>query len=525
MGATFSAARPPADAPELLAAKVKLLEAQAEASRKHAEAEAAASRTRAEADAAATRTHAEAETKRAEADAAAIRTHAEAEAAATRTHAEAEALRQLLPLAVGFSVASLLAVDFYHHESGSYLRRRMLAALRAPSSALSGVTKASLPTPQPLPVAQSRLVLGLLPTMILGPTGCGKSTLLASLARESAAVKAGLATPTVLVRMRLPSSQAPLPESTAPNTAAAFVEPSSLMNSLAAQVFHQIGFPTRRAVVLGMPEALKAQIMARLGVRNADFRSPSSQRLCEAFRILFDVLEQLCEERMSRFGLSREDAAPVLLLDEVHDLIKTSRLVAVGGRDVFNTLAQLLVMYCVDRRSVRAAVAGSSALLSVEFDRTVASGSRWYYYQLRDPEVTTMLQALSKSGYDDSQARELVELCGTRLRLLEPVLTRGAEVLTVREFTDSCVAMASQHYRDLFRELDDANRRILLDVLDRVEQAETGTGAPPTFTAKISEELVARSSKVLYLHLGGTFSFQSALHRNVWKRLRSEFTS
>ena len=516
MGATFSAARPPAEAPELLAAKVKLLEAQTDASR----------------------TLAEAEAKRAEAEAAASRTRAEAEAAASRTRAEAEAdalsadtFRHLLPIAASFSVAAFLAVDFYRHESGGHIRRRMLKALRARPSPPSGVTKAALLTPQPLPVPQSRLVLGLMPTMILGPTGCGKSTLLASLARESAAEKAGVATPAVLVRMRLPSSQAPLPESIVPNSPAAFFEPSSLMNSLAAQIFHQIGFPTRRAVVLGLPESLKAQVMARLGVHNAVFTSPSSQRLCDAFRILFDVLEQLCEERMLRYGLSREDAAPVLLLDEVHDLIKASRLVSVGGRDVFNTLAQLLVMYCVDRRSVRAAVAGSSALLSVEFDRTVASGSRWSYYQLRDPEVETMLQALRDRGYEDSQARKLVKLCGTRLRLLEPVLSRDvkalkkdAKVETVRGFTDSCVAMASQHYRDLFRELDDASKRILFDLLDRVEKAEAGTGAPPTFTAKISEELVARSSKVLYLHLGGTFAFQSVLHRTVWKRLRSEFT-
>ena len=103
MGASPSTAR--FGEHELLAAKVQLLEAEAEAKR----AEAAAARTRAEA---------EVEAKRAEA-----RTHADA--------VHAESVRSFLPLAGGAALVALLAVDFYRHESSSFIRRRMLATLRS----------------------------------------------------------------------------------------------------------------------------------------------------------------------------------------------------------------------------------------------------------------------------------------------------------------------------------------------------------------------------------------------------------
>lgn len=328
MGASPSTAR--SGESQLLAAKVQLLEAEAEAKR----AESATARTRAEAEA---------------------RTHAEA--------VRAESVRSLLPLAGGVALAALLAVDFYRHESNGFIRRRLLATLRS-CRAPQTTTNASPLVLSTLPVAQRPLALGLLPTMVLGPTGCGKSTLLASLARDHAAARTG--EPTVFLRLRLPSSHAPLPEGVTSNDPSAWslAEAHTLMDSVAAQVFRPIGFPLRRALVLSVPRALYMQLATKLGF-SADFTSPSSDRVCDTLRMLFDVLEQLHHERtQSAESIPRDEASPVLLVDEVQDLIKVSRLAAGGSRAVFNTLAQLLDMYCVDRGVVRAAVAGSSALLS-----------------------------------------------------------------------------------------------------------------------------------------------------------------
>jgi hypothetical protein len=221
--------RPIERTPEVLAAaESKLLEAQADAQR------------------------AEAEAKRAEA--VATRKLGDAEAQAKR----AETVRSITPLVLGMSLAAFLAVDFYRHESPNYIRRRMLATLRASHAPMTPVTSPPLAN-QPLPVSQNRLVLGFLPTMLLGPTGCGKSTLLSSLACEAAAVKAGAhtATPMVFVRMRLPSTQAPSPEGAVSDNSTSMADARQQIDSLAYQVFRQLGFPTRRAIVIGVPEALK----------------------------------------------------------------------------------------------------------------------------------------------------------------------------------------------------------------------------------------------------------------------------
>jgi hypothetical protein len=345
--------------------------------------------------------------------------------------------------------------------------------------------------------------------MLLGPTGCGKSTLLAKLYRENAAV-----TPTTFLRLRMPSSKTAVQLSRAE-------EPHRLLDSLARQAFAQLGFPTRRAVVYTFADRFRSN--------KFQLSSPSGIRLCDALECLFQAMEELYYERLAS-GLTPDQAASVLLLDEVQDLIKSSGLADVGGREVFDRVAQFLVAYCVDRQVVRAAVAGSSALLSVEFDRTVASGFRWRHYELRDPEQGAVLAALAARGYSESDAHDLVALCGTRLRLLEPALKHGAEAVDVHTLLSSHFEKATRHFADLFGEVTPAERAVLCRVLDADEhaaaEAEMGRGVPlgsrPELGGDVSAALVLAASKVLYLHLG-RLSFQSALHRAVWKAVRFKY--
>ena len=490
MGAFPSTTRFAKTTPELRAAELEVLEAQADSQR------------------------AEAEVKR-------------AEVARLNRSATVGDLRTLLPLVLGVSLAAGLALDFYRHESPSYIRRRMLATLRSyhvpPAPATSSLVASRM-----LPVPREPLKLGPLPTMVLGPTGCGKSTLLAILARESASLKNGARspTPTVFVRMRLPSAVAAARDIDTHRTAS-LAETHQLIDSQAVAVFRQIGYPVRRATVIAVPEALKMKIITDFGFQ-VEFESPTSGRLCKALDCLFEVLEQLHNERLLLGEVPHEEAAPVLLLDEVQDLIKSPRLANLGGKAVFNKLAQLLVMYCVDRRVVRAAVAGSSALLSVEFERTVASGSRWLYYELPDPDERAVLDALHAHGYSMSVARDLVRLCGTRLRLLEAAVRLGVTAESAHEAKAASLAWATRQYRELFGELAPAEKGVLARVLDQIDRAEAGDASkvdPPTIFCEASKDLVARASKVMFLRLDGSLTFQSALHRETWARVRAQFTA
>ena len=486
-----------ASSPEHAAAEVALLKARAAAVTRRAEADVAATQTRAEADAAAS--------------------HARAQADVVRTRALRAAL------ALGATAALVLAADVCVHESPMFIRRRMLRVLRACR------LPPSVPAARPplLPVPQAPLLLSFLPTMLLGPTGCGKSSLLAELAR--ATVSAPVPAPVVLVRLRLPSSEREgLPSSA--STA------KVLMDSAAAQLYEQIGFPRRRSL-LG---ALLSRGFTLQGQHHqAELTAPASgPRIIQALTMLFDVCAQLHAERVAA-GLSVTDAAPVLLFDEVQDLIKDERLARAGGRDVFNLLGAQLIAHCVDRQEVRAAVAGSSAALDFAFAAaSPARGNRWTYYDLRDPSPETVVTALQARGYTAHEAQDMVALCGTRLRLLQRPLSQGAEALSAAGFLEHAAATGREAFAKVFRLLDAHSKVELARVLDAVtscDDVDTGAAASagdataagsllrPTREALPAAVRSMDHATILYVDRSSALYFQSQLHARAWSRVRGAY--
>ena len=303
-------------------------------------------------------------------------------AASDEKRASADLLLRIVPVAVCGALAAGLALDFYLHESPTHIKRRMLRSLRAcrpPSLPLAPTTV--------LPVPQRPVTLGFIPRLLIGPSGCGKSTLLGS-------ITAGLptATPIVVVRMRLPS----LLPSGAAGAAAPERDAGALMDETARQIFSQVGFPLRRSLIGG---AFSRGFKLREGPVQAELSlTDTSSRLVLALRMLFDVSEELQRERQRR--MSPLDAAPVLLFDEVQDLVKDARLARAGGGLILSVLGTLLVGYGVDRRAVRAVVAGSSAEAAFAFEEcSPLRGPRWECYSLLDPEEGATRAALEARGY------------------------------------------------------------------------------------------------------------------------------
>ena len=247
----------------------------------------------------------------------------------------------------------------------------------------------------------------------------------------------------------------------------------------------------------------------------------TTSRLVDALTMLFDVCAQLRRERLAA-GMSPQDAAPILLFDDMQDLIRDDRLARVGGVDIFNALAKLLVTYGVDEHAVRTAVAGSSALLSVYFERTVASGGRWRFYELLDPEPEVVVHALCARGYTIAEAEEMVALCGTRLRLLEEPLTCGAAAVDARAFMHAAHLTAAAHLADMLQAQDLAGARALMAVLDAIAQHEAGKRKePPMLDRTFTERHAEAASKVLYVRRDRSLAFQSRLHADAWSRKRA----
>jgi energy-coupling factor transporter ATP-binding protein EcfA2 len=432
--------------------------------------------------------------------------------------ASADLLLRFLPVAVCGALAAGLALDFYLHESPTHIKRHMLRTLRSsrPPAALPPAPALLLPVPQrPLPLA-------FLPRLLLGPSGCGKSTLLGTIATTLPAPA-----PVVLVRMRLPA--------TLPSEGGADAPPKEarvLLDAAARQVFSQIGFPLRRSLIGGAlsrgftlwGERMQAELST----------TETSDRLVLALYMLFEACEALKLERQKT--MAPLDAAPVLLFDGVQDLIKDARLARAGGRMVLSLLGTLLVSYCVDRRAVRAVVAGSSAELCFAFeDCSPLRGARWDCYTRPDPEVRATTAALVARGYSEEEARGIVDLCGTRLRLLGGPLAFGAAVLSFDEFSRSAAALGSATFASAFHRLSLADAAALGRLLDSIEAcdvaAEGAGGRSADTAARPVKQMLTEGlqhldmAPILYFDRNRELSFQSLLHRRTWARLRGRYVA
>ena len=244
-------------------------------------------------------------------------------------------------------------------------------------------------------------------------------------------------------------------------------------------------------------------------------------RLCKAFRMLFQAADELQHERVTA-GVPFKDARPLLLLDEVQDLIRDDRLARVGGRHVFRELAVLLVHYCVDKETVRAAVAGSSALLLIDFNKTVARSARWQCHELQDPEPGVVREALIARGYSVADAAALVAQCGPRLRRLSAPLEAGAAAIAADTFLHQQKRSASADIKLLFRNATPADRVVLKTTLDAALRYADGAGPPGVLVTGLSDRLAQAASSVLYFNLDLEFTFQTPLHAAAWRSLRAE---
>ena len=398
-----------------------------------------------------------------------------------------------------------LVADLYVNESPEYIEFRVRRALRASAQGASHAPDVA----PPLPVLQAPLALGFKPLMLLGPAGCGKSTLLARIAREAVSAR----TPTVLVRWRL--SEDARRESPAS-------EPAELSLAIASEaLFRQIDYPLRRAWLYSV---LKSGVGIIMGQNTqADLAPESRDRLMHALRVLFRAAEGLQQERLAA-GMSALDAAPVLLFDEAHDLVKDERLASAGGRAVFKTLALLLIGYCVDRHAVRAVVAGGSVELDTAVSRAAPYNGRWAHYELKDPEASTVTAALREAGYTDYEARLLVAECGTRLRLLEGPLLQGAGAVPAAEFLAASATAGDAAVSALFEGLSAEDAGRLTSVLSAVAVADCA-GGEAAAARPLAKDLPAAVSaageaftSVVYTDRSRRVNFQSRVVARAWER-------
>jgi hypothetical protein len=302
------------------------------------------------------------------------------------------------------------------------------------------------------------------------------------------------------------------------------------MDTAATQIYEQIGYPVRRSL-LGSLLSTGFTYMGALNKAELGALSPSGVRLVGALSMLFSVCKQLSFERQAQ-GVPAQFAAPVLIFDELQDLIKDSRLKAAGGELVFQMIATQIVAYGVDYQvpAVRVAVAGSSAELWFAFSETVAKGNRWNVFTLSDPSPATVLDALEKRGYSSQEAQEMVAMCGTRLRLLSVPLVSGPLTLSSADFLAKCREDGETSLLQAFEALDGASTPRLIAVLEALAAADDADAAGETARRPTPKDLPPSmqgqlDSSIFYVKRTMELFFQSQLQAGAWKELRARYVT
>jgi hypothetical protein len=401
--------------------------------------------------------------------------------------------------------ASFLAYDHYTHHNRAYIRRRIREAF------LAGPKEGLLPKPPslscpPLPLPPLPIEDMNVPLLVLGASGSGKSTQLGALARDFKAK----GVPVIYFRFRAARELGPdgsPPRESEPQA------PADL--TVAARRFYEaVGYPERASIVSQW--RVGGFGLSAGGVEVSAIREHVTSRFREAITDLFVVCTELYEERKADPTIAPSDRRPVVLSDELHDLLH-DRYRNVGGKAVFAHFGNEMTVSDVDARVSRTILAASGADLLQEL-RTLsaARGNRVSPYMQPDPPESVVRERLAEVGYDPATVDAIMATCGTRVRLLAPFLeSRHADALS--RLRSIQFAAAGTVGALLARCPEEVDRQKLVRLLDKLAESPTSAEPLERFPAAVQKPF---PNEALLMRVDREASFQTEAVREAWVRKR-----
>ena len=355
-----------------------------------------------------------------------------------------------------------------------------------------------------------------LPVMLLGKTGTGKSTLMKRAA------------------LHYSSEQMPWYRSFGP-----LVPPPSLKNrpvvylsirgveindskwilsDVIGRIFRSVGYPKKEPFVTRF---IRRVIITATFFGVSVNVNTEVDRARNSLSDLFEVMSELKAERL-KAGATEEEAKGIVFFDEIQDLIRADRLSMKGGAQLFSSVADRVVTYVVNDKQLHFVVAGSSSYLDSEFDKTAARGFRWNRFLVLDMEPSIVSELLHEKGLSKADQEYVLEVFGTRLRLLEPILClTDVNKASIEAVVAKQVEYTKSNIVKLFVKAKEQNKIMnLVNALDAVaKNGKINLMYVKTFIDFISPD---ESEAIFFYALDSSFQFQNATVPYVWKKYREE---
>ena len=401
----------------------------------------------------------------------------------------------------GVGIVALLGADYFWNGNEWVIHQRIKYKLtRQSTSNLKPIPSVTIPR------RQTPLIPMFKPTLLLGESGTGKSTLFAMLARKCIEDKV----PNIYISVRgNTNKQVPNVEK---------LHSVERLNVMANQVLQEIGYPTRDPFITTFVKSIRAIRFGTATIESeAKPESLTVSRFQVAFNSLFKVCKEIRDERKAK-GFSDLEAAPVILMDEVHDLMKDSKLANVGGREMFETLTTQLVVEGVTNNCIRSVIAGSDGQLAFDANYTHMKSNRLIRYYLQDPNESDVKVALKAKGYTEEECNQVISFCGTRLRILEDILLPENKV-EIANFLRATKDIAVTDYKTFFKTIEnEGDKQMVVKILDTIYEGKMNVDIE-----ELPEPVQqGEYTTVFYLTPDSRLHFQSQSMRNTWPHYKTE---
>ncbi len=411
-----------------------------------------------------------------------------------------------IPAAAAGVIGLVLVTQYIFRDSKTFIKWRMKYHIRRGDTVPEILVTSSTPSYFfSRNVTQQMPALSQVPIFLIGPTGCGKSTAL----HEYAVSLIESHTPTVLINLR--KNQRNNDNNASGLTGSGVVQLEKLAESVCERTF----YPYHRSFLHNLLSNVK---FAKHGA-TVDGKDlfPSQYFLVDrAFETLFECLREISKETSKEniMRLRRGDpvrTAPVLLIDEVHDLIKDSRLAKVGGNELFERIGTLLTGDCVDAKRFHAILASSSNQMVNQFaNRKMLVNPKSEIFEMDDFDHSVVSARLREIGYSESDVNEILNVAGTRLRRLWKPLNSDT-LIDVQKWKNDQLSAASFSFKQAFALVGKSNWPYLVALLEdiRLHKFVAYHGDTAKFIDKFDLSFILYLSKE-------EVRFQSRTHELYW---------
>lgn len=142
--------------------------------------------------------------------------------------------------------------------------------------------------------------------------------------------------------------------------------------------------------------------------------------------------------------------------------------------------------------------------------------------ELPDPTPAAMTAALVRRGYNPAEAAHMVQVCGTRPRLLD--VPRHGEWLPPAAAVEADAVMKARRDIERLGTKRGVPPAKVFDLLERVERAHAGGEHVVATAAFIDRRVITGRAGLLFVDGAGHVWFDSDIVRRAWAAERASYT-